>query len=142
MSTTNGNNTALVILTEFERKLAACTTVGEAKILRDEAESLRYYAKTMRVGLAAQNRCAVARYLVERRLGEMLATLPRAPGPGRGKKISAERESFLKRLEAEGIQYYDARRWQRMARMPEPNFRASLDGYCTDGDGRFCGLEA
>ena len=36
MSTTDENNNALVILTEFERKLAACTTLGEAKILRDE----------------------------------------------------------------------------------------------------------
>src|SRR6266566_1119543 len=30
MSTTDENNNALVILTEFERKLAACTTLGEA----------------------------------------------------------------------------------------------------------------
>jgi hypothetical protein len=45
VSTTDNN--ALVIMTEFERRLAACTTVGEAKILRDEAESLRYYCETI-----------------------------------------------------------------------------------------------
>ena len=75
MSTKSGKD-ALVLLTQFERRLAARTTLVEAKAIRDEAESLRYYAKTMRIGAAAQNRCAIARFLAERRLGEMLAALP------------------------------------------------------------------
>jgi hypothetical protein len=142
MTTTATSNNALVILTEFERRLAACTTLVEAKAMRDEAETLRHYCKTARVGLAAQNRCAVARALVEHRLGEMLAKLPRAPGPGRGKRVAADRESFLKRLEAEGIQYPDARRWQRMARIPEEDFRRGLEAWCSNGDGQHLELDA
>ena len=60
MNTTNGHN-ALVIMTEFERKLAACTTLGEAKVLRDEAESLRHYARVAGKGVQAQNRCVFLR---------------------------------------------------------------------------------
>jgi len=64
VSTTKQNN-ALVILTEFERRLAACTTMGEAKAIRDEAEALRYYCKTMQVGIVAENRCAAERLRAE-----------------------------------------------------------------------------
>src|SRR5206468_5091442 len=44
-------------------------------------------------------------------------------------------KSFLKQIEAEGILYYDARRWQRWARTPEAGFRRVLDALSTDTDG-------
>src|SRR5437899_258370 len=128
MSTTNDESSSdqLQILTEFERRLAAVTTVGEAKKLRDEAETFRYYAKTARKGIEAQNRCAAARFLAERKVGEMLAKMPRASGPGRGKKNEAAAKSFLKMLEAEGIPYGFAQMWQDWAQVPEAEFRKFL----------------
>jgi hypothetical protein len=142
MSTTNGNANALVILTEFERRLAACTTLGEAKAMRDEAEALRHYARVAAKGVQAQNRCAVARFLAERQLGELLATLPRATGPGRGKKNSVALKSFLGTIAAEGIPYHAAAEWQRMAVVPAGDFRTELERRCQPGmrrcDGDLC----
>jgi hypothetical protein len=126
MSTTDKNN-ALVILTEFERRLATCTTLGAAKALRDEAEALRHYARVAGKGVQAQNRCAAARFLAERRLGEMLAAMPRGHGPGRGKRNAVGDKSFLKTLEAAGLIYRNARWWQWMALVPEAEFRRELE---------------
>jgi len=78
----------------------------------------------------AQNRCAVARFLAERKLGELLAAMPRATGPGRGKKNSVALKSFLKAIAAEGIPYHDAAEWQGMAQVPEAEFRTALEKHC------------
>src|SRR5438094_5795748 len=56
----------------------------------------------------------------------MLAKLPRAPGPGRGKKNAAAPESFLKVIAAEGIRYFSAQPWQRWTRVPEAERRETL----------------
>ena len=56
----------------------------------------------------------------------MLAKLPRAPGPGRGKKNAAAPESFLKVIAAEGIRYFSAQLWQRWTRVPEAECRETL----------------
>jgi len=141
MSSKNGSNT-LVVLTEFERRLAACTTLGETKAMRDEVEALRHYARVAKKGVQVQNRCGVARFLAERKLGEMLAAIPRAPGPGRGKKNAVAEKSFLKIIEAEGILYHNAAAWQRMAQVPEADFRKALEKYCEPKmsrcDGELC----
>src|SRR5437773_2526180 len=116
----------LQILTEFERRLAAVESVAEAKALRDQAETFRHYAKTARKGIEAQNRCALARFLAERKVGELLSKMPRAHGPGRGKKNETASKSFLQTLKAEGIGYDNAQDWQSYARVPEGEFRAML----------------
>lgn len=130
----------LQVLTEFERALANITTVADGKKLRDEAEAFRYYAKTAKKGIAAQNRCATLRYLAERRVGELLAAMPRGHGPGRGKKNQVAPKSFLKVLKVEGIAYDDAQTWQRYAKVPEPAFRKWLADVCANDEDEIDGM--
>src|SRR3989442_979364 len=125
----------LQVLTEFDRRLASIDTVAEGKKLRDAAEAFRHFAKTARKGIEVQNRCAVLRRLAERKVGELLGKLPRAAGPGRGKKNETAPKSFLKTLKNEGISYDDARDWQLYAQVPEAAFRRQLEAATRDGSG-------
>jgi hypothetical protein len=69
MSTTverarTGNN--LAKLTDVERRLANCRTLGEAKDIRDKAEAVRVYAKLARKGLEIQNHAVFVKIQAER----------------------------------------------------------------------------
>lgn len=64
------------------RALAVATTVDECLQYHDQAEALRVYAKTAKLGLEAQNSAAEVKLRAERRVGELLAADPNF-GPGK-----------------------------------------------------------
>jgi hypothetical protein len=113
---------AVVELDEVERRLAALTTVGAAKQLRDQAEALRSYAKNARQGLEVQNRIALVKILAERRAGELLQDMEKHRGSlRRGAKLEPRTGVRLRDL---GITKGQSHTWQIMAAVPEADVRA------------------
>ena len=118
---------ALTRLEAARADLELVTTVDEAKDVRDKAEALRLYAKQARMGMEWQNRFAELKLRAERRAGELLAVdVPLAHG---GDRRSSERVS----LETLGIDSHQNRRWQHIARIPEPDFELFLKAGLVEG---------
>ena len=66
---------------ELARHLLAETrSVDEVKMIRNLGEAARAYARQARLGLEAQNDAAEIKLRAERRLGELIATLPKQDG--------------------------------------------------------------
>jgi hypothetical protein len=66
---------------ELARRLLAETrSVDEVKMIRNLGEAARVYARQARLGLEAQNDAAEIKLRAERRLGELIATLPKQDG--------------------------------------------------------------
>jgi DNA methylase len=103
---------SLIVLSQVERRLAAITTVDEAKSLRDHAEAIRLYAKKIKAGLHVQNRAAAIKLLAEQRAGELLA----AAGERRG-GVSNFPQGSLKSLPP-GITWTQSHRWRTIATVP------------------------
>jgi N6-adenosine-specific RNA methylase IME4 len=85
---------------------------SEVRVIRDQAEALRTYARAAGLGLEAQNRAAELKLRAERKAGEMLS---RVVSPnGRGSDLVLLREM--------GVERYQSSRWQRVAAIPEDYF--------------------
>ena len=112
----------LIQLDEARKALAKVVRVDEAKKIRDKAEALRNYAKQQKLGLESQNHAAEIKIRAERRAGELLAAVERAkPGP-RDKRQRDAQPGFRDTIESAGISEPSARRWQKIASIPEPRF--------------------
>lgn len=103
---------SLVVLSEIERRLATIATVDEAKRLRDQAETIRIYAKKVKAGLSVQNRAAAIKLLIERRAGEILArtVVPRGDhrrGHGATKSLPKD------------VSKNQSQRWQAIFQVPD-----------------------
>lgn len=66
---------ALTVLEEATRMLAACSTIRDAKKVRDLAQAAGIYAREAKLGFDAQNYAAEIRLRAERRCGELLGLL-------------------------------------------------------------------
>src|SRR6266542_3120338 len=75
-----GGANPLARLELARRLLAEVRSVDEVKSIHDLAEAARVYARQARLGLEAQNDSAEIKLRAERRLGELLATLPKQDG--------------------------------------------------------------
>jgi hypothetical protein len=105
----------LAVLREAHRALAAATTVGEVKELRDKAEAARKYAECAKLGLEKQNQCAEFKLKCERKAGRLLIEL--GIGPGRpGKEKWSHHATILADL---GINKSQSSRWQMEAKVPD-----------------------
>ncbi len=123
---------ALAVLGGVERRLALVTTVAEAKAIRDEAETLRVYAQRARKGLRVQNRVALTKLLAERRAGELLASLERAPGKRTDRQPAATVAAgspYRRALDENQLAERTAERWQLLAVYFG---EATLRRYCLD----------
>ncbi len=117
---------ALVVPSQLERRLAAITTVEEAKAVRDEAEVLRQLARRVGANLVTQNRVALIRVLAEHRGGELLHDRALRPGP--------KADAFT--LKGIGLSWAASHRWQTIARLLESTIRA-LAAQFTDAGHEF-----
>ena len=68
--------------------LAEVCRVDEVKAIHDLAEAARVYARQARLGLEAQNDSAEIKLRAERRLGELLTTLPKQDGGDSARALS------------------------------------------------------
>src|SRR5258708_20250163 len=74
------SSSPLARLETARRLLAEVRSVDDAKAIHDFAEAARVYARQARLGLEAQNDAAEIRLRAERKLGELLAALPKHDG--------------------------------------------------------------
>lgn len=122
----NSLDDSLVILDKALQFLVESYDIGEVKRYRDQAESVRLYAK--RQGYAeAQNKAAEYKIWAERRLGELLKETGRGPG----ERDNIERYQHVTfepppKLSALGITKMQSSRWKRAAQIPEPELKAHI----------------
>lgn len=121
--------TGLLKVEEARALLAECRDVDEAKDIRDKARAMEMYFRRREAGREAQNDAAEIKVRAERRLGELLREQKengtRHPG---GKPRIESRSVTQSEGEAPptladlGIEKMSAKRWQDVARVPEPVF--------------------
>lgn len=121
---------ALAKLSAATYALAEAKTLEDVKQIMDIAEAARTYARAAKLGLEAANHAAEVKLRAERKAGELLQQLERAPGPGRGnteEKIFQAGKSFQESeyrtvLTENDIAPTTAHRWQTVATVPDEIF--------------------
>ena len=113
---------------ELARRLLAETrSVDEVRSIHDLAEAARLYARQARLGLDAQNDAAEIKLRTERRLGELLGTLPKQDGGDAARARSQPATEVPARLHALGISKSQSSRCQAIAAVPEPVFEQYVE---------------
>lgn len=124
----------LARLEAAHRMLAEARTVDELKDVRNVAEAARLYAVARKLGLESENDAAEIRLRSERRLGELLAEMPKRDGGDAMKAHSDPTREVPPKLADLGITYDESSRWQQIAKLPEPEFERHIAE--TRGEGR------
>jgi len=108
---------------ELARRLLAETrSVDEVKAIHNLAEAARVYVRQARLGLEAQNDAAEIKLRAERRLGELVAALPKQDGGDAARARSQAATEVPPRLGDLGISKSQSSRCQAIAAVPEPVF--------------------
>ena len=68
------------LLTKVQAAIEKASSVADAKLGRDQAETLRAYAKLTGESLEVQNECAEVKIRYERKGGELIASMPKSKG--------------------------------------------------------------
>ena len=119
---------------ELARRLLAETrSVDEVKMIRNLGEAARVYARQARLGLEAQNDAAEIKLRAERRLGELLAALPKQDGGDAARARSQAATEVPPRLDDLGISKSQSSRCQTIAAVPEPVFEEYVTGVREQG---------
>ena len=119
---------------ELARRLLAETrSVDEVKMIRNLGEAARVYARQARLGLEAQNDAAEIKLRAERRLGELIATLPKQDGGDAARARSQAATEVPPRLDDLGISKSQSSRCQTIAAVPEPVFEEYVTGVREQG---------
>lgn len=115
-------NTTLMLLDKAAGILAKCTSVNEARTIRNQAQLLENYAKQERLSADCLRRCAIIKLRAERRIAQLLAGSTKK---GRPKKVA---RCDLFKLRELGITKSQSSRWQLAATLPEKDFERYLAG--------------
>lgn len=131
----------LVLLDEARRALAKVASVDDAKKIRDQAAALEHYGRQQKLSLESVNKAGEIKVRAERRIGELLAKVPRETpqqqakhgvkgGRGNKKPLGAERPRvstpLVEALDRAGIAPTMAKDCQKLAAIPAPMFEAAL----------------
>jgi len=115
----------LVALHDMKFQLSQIRTINDAATIIDAAEALRYALKKADKSLDVVNESVVIKVQAERRAGELLREMEKAPGAkGTGKKVQSHDVTTLADL---GIQRMQSSRWQQIASIPEDVFHSKID---------------
>ena len=120
------SSSPLARLETARRLLAEVRSVDDAKAIHDFAEAARVYARQARLGLEAQNDAAEIRLRAERKLGELLAALPKQDGGAAARARSQAATEVPPRLGDLGISKSQSSRWQAIAAVPAQVFDRHL----------------
>ena len=112
----------LMRVEDMRAMLAQCQDIPTAKDAGNRAESLRRYMKKAGYGLAMQNVGAEVNLWSQRRVGELVASVPRQPGKRTDTSVQSET-----RLQGLGIDKTQLLRSRRLAKLPEAVFRGTID---------------
>jgi len=113
----------LITLSNLDKAqaLVAEASLSQATEIIAEAEALRVYAQQASKGLEIQNKCAEIKIRAERRAGELLARMDKAPG-GQPYHSTSNKMLPVEPLSSLGISKMDASRWQLEAKLSERDF--------------------
>jgi len=108
--------------------LAQCRDVDEVKELRDKAETIARYQRSRSAAEDSGVSAAVIARRAERRLGELVAELPKAPAgrPKEKNRSHAATNCKIPTLADHGITKSESSRWQAIASVPEKKFEATI----------------
>jgi hypothetical protein len=132
------NDNVLAKLSTAQHALAECKTVMEAKQIADIAEAARVYLERTQASVETVNQATEVRLLAERQMGEFLKAMPMATGgeyggmrrTGGDRVVSAPKPPRLADI---GITTKKSERVQKLADIPEPEFRARIEEGKTTG---------
>lgn len=120
--------TSLVRYDAMCRAIDAAYAVDEVKDIRDKAIALETYARQAKNVEAERQACEI-RLRAERKAGRLSKELEKAPGArtdleplGTAPRGSTKEET----LTAAGVSVDQAKRWERLADVPEDRFEAAL----------------
>ena len=112
---------ALARLSAATAALAEAKTLDDVKQIMDIAEAARTYARAAKLGLEAANHAAEVKLRAERKAGELLGQLKRAPA---GRPAENTRQpvgnfsEYRQTLEETSVEERTAQRWQTVATVP------------------------
>jgi N6-adenosine-specific RNA methylase IME4 len=117
----------LILLTQAEQALAKARTIDEVKVIGDKAHAAKVYAKKAGLSKSIIVHASAIKVQAERRLGQMLSSLPLATSPPgnqyTGKKMVQSHDATGPiRLRDLGISKSDSSRAQAIASLPAPTF--------------------
>jgi len=114
------------------RAIVACHDVDEVASIQDKAYAMQVYAQQVK-NIEAERKACEIRMRAERRFGELLAELARAPGQrtdltsSNGEtRLEAPPSPYSDALHRTGISRQTAHRYQQLAQVPEPVFAAAM----------------
>ena len=117
---------ALTQLNAIEQALAKARSINDVVNLRNQAEAARQCFRLAEYGLEMQNNAAEVKLRAERRAGEMLAEMDKAPA-GRPSKNRLQSATDLPPTYDElGIEKTQAHRWQLEASVPPGTFEQHI----------------
>ncbi len=108
--------------------------VDEVKDIRDRAEALRQYAKQSGEGIEQINMVTEIKLRAERRAGELLGDMEKAPGGQPYQSHDVTGRSDIPTLNDLGISRMQSSRWQSIAAIPEPVFENHIASVKADGE--------
>ena len=121
----NSTSSPLAKLSAATRALAEARTLDQVKHIMDVAEAARTYARAAKLGLEAANHAAEVKLRAERKAGELLQQLERAPHD-RGNQHVAKfqpgiqpESEYRTVLTDSDIAQTTAHRWQTVAPLAE-----------------------
>jgi N6-adenosine-specific RNA methylase IME4 len=100
------------------KALLRATRPDEVKLIRDQAQAVRHLLRAQGYAREIQQQAGELKLRAERRLGELLAGMPKHNGDPRSHDVT--------RLADLGIGKADSHRWQRVAAIPEATFEEHL----------------
>lgn len=133
----NPTSSPLAKLSAATRALAEARTLDQVKHIMDVAEAARTYARAAKLGLEAANHAAEVKLRAERKAGELLQQLERAPGARTdvqpADSLSAGSE-YRQTLRDTGVEERTAQRWQTVATVPDEVFEELIAETVNAGD--------
>lgn len=108
-------------------KLDAATWLEEVEAIERQDEALRVVAHHARLHFRIQNTAAAERLRAQRKGGEMLARMEKAPGGQPYQSQGATSSPPPPRLTDLGLDKHRSRRWQQVAAVPSKEFEAYVE---------------
>ena len=127
----------LAKLSAATRALAEARTLDQVKHIMDVAEAARTYARAAKLGLEAANHAAEVKLRAERKAGELLQQLERAPGARTDIQPSnsvLQGSQYAEVLADNDINRMTAHRWQTVATVPDEVFEELIAETVNAGD--------
>lgn len=121
-----GIGSALAAMEKAERMLDVASTIPEVANVRDLLSAIKGLLKKCRASRKIRNKAAALNLRAERRMGELLAEIPKE----QGKRTDATSSHDVTKLQETGLNRQEQQRLRRIADIPAADF----DDYITTTD--------